>query len=269
MKLSIGKAWDEAKATLARDGSALSAIALALLVLPGAVLETIAPSSLRDPSNPSIGLQLIGLLVLLITLGGQIAISRIGLEAGGTVGQTIAHGFRRLPFLFGALIIIALPFMLLVTGIIAGTAGLDVNLRELPPLTGALVLMVLLAFLFVLVRMLFLTPFAADRGGGSIALLRGSWALSAGRAGRLFVLIALLLIVALVLIGGLGGALAAVIILALGPIEPGNVSALLIALSQQVLSAAVSVLFALVVARLYLQARDGQATVSVPDAGHQ
>lgn len=269
MKLSIGKAWDETKPVLAQDGRALSAIALAMLVLPGAIIETIAPSSLREQSEPSVALQLLGLLVLLITLAGQVAISRIGLGAGATVGQIIGHAFRRLPALFGALIIIAVPFMLLVAGIIAATAGLDADIRKLPPSTSILVLVVLIAFLFVLVRMLFLTPLAAERGGGSIALLRSSWGLTTGSALKLFGLIVLLLVIAIVLIGGLGGALAAVIILALGPIEPGNVTALLVALSQQLLSAAVSVLFALVVARLYVQAMSGVASVSVPDAGHQ
>jgi hypothetical protein len=59
-----------------------------------------------------------------------------------------------------------------------------------------------------------------------------------------------------------------VVILMLGPIEPGNVSALLVALIQQGLSTLVSVLFVVVVCRLYAQVVSG-TNVSVPHAGHE
>jgi hypothetical protein len=57
------------------------------------------------------------------------------------------------------------------------------------------------------------------------------------------------------------------VILAFGEIAPGNLSALLVALIQQVLAALVSVLFVVVVCRLYAQAVNGTVEASVPQAG--
>ena len=43
MTLSISKAWDETKAILVRDGRLIGAVALALFVLPGLVLDLAYP----------------------------------------------------------------------------------------------------------------------------------------------------------------------------------------------------------------------------------
>lgn len=263
MKLSIGKAWDETRAIVARDGNPLIAIALALLVLPGAIVETVAPSALRTTDTP-LWVSTIGLFALLVSLTGQIAVSRIALGPSTTVRAAIATGFRRLPALFVALLVFALPFLAVLVVLLGG----DPDPAKIPLGMSIAALVVMLAFLYVLVRMLFLTPLAADRTESPVALLRSSWALTRGKAGKLFVLVLLLALVALLLVGGLAGALSAAVILLLGPVEPGNVSALLVALIQQIIGATVSLFFAIVVARLYLQARDGAVTVSVPDAGH-
>lgn len=267
MKLSIGKAWDEAKAIAGRDGNVLLAIALALLVLPGTIIETVAPSSLRGEETP-LWVSLLGLVALLVNLAGQLAISRIALERVGTVGDALAIAFRRLAALFGALMLVVLPFALILGVILLGAGG-DMDPQKLPPGPALAILAVMLVFVFVLVRLLFLTPLAADQPGGPVALLGGAWRLSRGRSGRLLLVILLLMLVALLLVAGLGGALSAAVILLLGPVEPFNLSALLVALIQQVLAAIVSVFLALTVARLYVQARGGGAMASVPDAGHQ
>jgi hypothetical protein len=262
MKLSIGQAWDEAKGVFRADGRAIIAIALALTVLPGAILETVSPSNTRTTETPW-WVGLLGLLVALIGLTSQIAISRIALGSSTTVGGALKLAFQRLPALFGALFLVALPFILLAFVALGGA----INPNNVPPAQAAVLLVLSLAGLFVLVRLLLMTPLAADRQDNSIALIRTAWSLSRGHFFKLLGLILLLMLVALLLMGALGGALSAVVLLAFGPIEAGNLSALLLALIQQGLGAAVSVLFVVLVCRLYLQATGGSAgSVSVPHA---
>jgi hypothetical protein len=265
MKLSIGQAWDETKGVFRADGKAIFAIALALTVLPGAIIETAAPSGLRS-EEPSLIIAFTGLAVALLGLASQIAVSRIALGPSTTVGEALAQAFRRLPMLFGALVLAVLPFVLAV-GLVGLAQGGEFNPRSLLPGQSLALLLILLIGLYVLIRLLFLTPLAADRPLRPIALLKEGWKLSRGRFGKLLLLLFLVMLVAVLLLGALGGALSAVVILLLGAIEPGNVSALLVALIQQGLSALVSVLFVVVVCRLYAQAVGGEDSVSVPHAG--
>lgn len=267
MKLSIGQAWDEAKSVFRADGGAIMTVALALTVLPGALLETISPSSLRTTDTPwYIGL--LGLAAALLSLTGQIAVSRIALGPSTTVGEALALAFRRLPALFGALFLASLPFLLLGGGLLASVGGtFDGTPPQVPAIYAIPLLLIMLAGLYVLLRLLFLTPLAADRDENSIALLKSAWGLSRGHFLKLLGMLLLLMVVALLLLGALGGALSAVVILALGEVAPGNVSAVIVALLQQGLAAFVSVLFVVVVCRLYLQATGRAGQVSVPHAG--
>lgn len=265
MKLSIGQAWDETKQILRTDGSAIAAVALALMVLPGAVLETIAPSALRTAEMP-VWLSLVGLLSALLSLTGQLAVSRIVLGPPTTVGAALGHSFRRMPALFGALLVLILPFALML-GLLAMTRGGDLQPNSVPPVLALPLILLLLLALFVFIRLLFLTPLAADSRLGPLALIRDSWRLSRGGLGKLVLLVLTLVLIALVLVIGLGGALSAVIILALGSVTPGSISAVLVGLVNQFLSAIVSVLFVTVVCRLYVQAKTDGASVSVPHAG--
>ncbi|GAA4027534.1 hypothetical protein GCM10022281_02770 [Sphingomonas rosea] len=266
MKLSIGKAWDETKAIVARDGNALVTIALALLVLPGTIMETVAPSSVQR-TEPGLVITLLNLAALLFSLAGQIAISRIALGPS-TVGEALGTAFRRMPALFGALIVLVIPFVLLASLLVMAT-GASNDVTKLPPAASLGISVLMLAFLYFLIRLLFLTPLAADGRTPFRRMLPEAWALSRGRWARLFGLILLLALVGLIVLFGLAGALSAVILLVAGPIEPMNLSAVLVALVQQTLGAIVSMFFAVLVARLYVQARDGDRHVSVPDAGHQ
>lgn len=268
MKLSIGRAWDETRGILRSDGGPILAIALALAVLPGAILETASPSALRGNDAP-MWVGIAGLLTALLSLASQLAVSRIALGPPTTVGGALGQAFRRMPALFGALLLVITPFVLLVGGI-GLSQGTGFNAQNLPPALAFPLLAILLAGLFVLVRLMFLTPLAADGESGPIALLKEAWALSRGRFGKLVLMLLLLMLVAALLLLALGGALSAVLILALGDVAPFNLSAVLVALVQQVLATIVSLLFVITVCRLYVQVRGGGASeASVPHAGSQ
>lgn len=266
MKLSLGQAWDETKAMLARNGSLIAVVALALLVLPGALTGLFAPPR-PDAPEPSTAMGVLGLVTTLIGLAGQLAISRIALGPSVTVGEAIRIGFVRLPAFFGAMLLVALPIVLFVlTPLMIAGGG---ELPDDPP--PALALMLLLVFplvVYVLVRLLPITPLAVDSRLGPVGLLRQSWGLTKGHAGRLFLLVLLVLLAGIVLVVGLGGGLGAVTILFLGAPEPGNFSALIIALVTQLLNAVVSVVFGIMIARLYVQLTQSAApAASVPHAG--
>lgn len=265
MKLSLGQAWDETKAVLARDGSLIAAVALALLVLPGTLAGLFAPPR-PDAPEPSTAMSLLGFVTTLIGLAGQLAISRIALGPSVTVGQAIRIGFARLPVFFAAMLLVALPIvLLLVPVLIAGEGRLP---EEPSPGLALLVLLLAPIVVYVLVRLLPVTPLAVDSRLGPVGLLRQSWALTKGRAGRLFLLVLLVLLAGTVLLIGLGGGVGAVTILLLGAPEPGNLSALIVALVTQLLNAVVSVVFGVMVSRLYVQLTSSRASAaSVPDAG--
>lgn len=265
MKLSIGRAWDEAKGVFRADGKAIFAVALALTVLPGAILETVSPSILRTAETPW-WIGLLGLVAALLSLVGQIAISRIALGHPATVGDALALAFRRMPALFGALLLAILPFAMVISAL-GFSQGAEIAPETLPPGVAAAFMLLLLAGFYVLIRLLFLTALAAEGTAGPITLLKSAWQLSRGRFLKLLGLILIMALVAALLVWGLGGAMATVTQVAFGPVAPGNLSALLVALIGQIYAAVVSVLFVVVICRLYLQATGGTIGASVPHAG--
>lgn len=273
MKLSVGQAWGEATAVLKRDGGIIATVALALLVLPGALVGVAAP-----PGSALANSRWAGLLVLVSTLiafAGQIAIARIALGPPLTVGQAIGLGFQRFLSFFLAWILWLLPFMLAI-GLVIGATGIDpaalsANSASPPPQVPAwasiAVLVLVIALIVVAARMLLLTPTAAAERLGPIALLKRSWQLSRGHAFKLFGLLVLLGLLFVALVLGLGSALGSVVVLAFGQPQAFSISALLLALFEGLLSAVISVFSAVLLARIYAQLTGGEASASVPHAG--
>lgn len=270
MRLSLGNAWDEAKAVLRRDGRALVAIVLALLVLPGAVAELATPNVSPGQSAPNGWWDLLNILAMLLSLTGQIAITRIALGFEGTVGEAIAVGFRRLPALLGALLLWVLPFALIVVAILLAT-GADLSGEIKPqPVAGLALLPVLLVFFYILFRLLLVTPVVTAEPVGPVAALKRSWKLTGGHWGKLFLAVLLIALVATIVIGALQFAIGTVILFAAGTPDQWSVSDLLLTLVGQLLGGAFSLVFAAIVASFYRQlAVAPEAHPSVPDAGHR
>ena len=271
MRLSVGQAWSETKEVLARDGNVIALVALSLLVLPGTLVGLAAPAGTQDSS---LAIRWLAFFVGLLSIVGQIAISRIALGPPLTVGAAIRTGIIRLPMFIAAFLTWVLPLGLLIS-LLLTLGGADVSnptaAVEKPSLAiGILLLIALLAFIYVALRMLFVTPAAAGSNLGPIGLLKESWRRSHGRVLKLLGILLLLALSFIVLVFGLGSAVSAVVLLLVGQAEPWNFSALLISIVQQVLSAVISVGFAVLLARCYAQVSGSEpAQVSVPDAGHQ
>ena len=268
--LSISAAWDESKVILSRDGGLLIAVALALVALPSAINGLINPGGLGATDAP-LWMDAVGLCASLIALAGQLALIRLALGPI-TVGGAIAHGFRRLPYYFLAVLMLVLAMFLLAIPLAMVLAAMGVNLNARPiVVTTPLLIGSLLYFgllVFVAVRLILSSSVASAEEVGPFAILKRSWQLTDRYWFPLFGFLLLFVVAALIGVLAISSAVGAVVGLTVGTIQPMSVGALIVALVQSLVSAAISTLFAVMLARMYLQlAGPGEAQASVPNSG--
>jgi hypothetical protein len=271
--LSISRAWEETKRVVAHDGRLIASVALALVALPTAVSGLIDPNGVAGPSSPP---SMIALMTVasLLALAGQLALIRLALGPSITVGAAITHGLKRMPiYLLSAILIVAVLMLLAIPfGLAFAALGvpLDSGRTSVPMTPGVTFVVILFVALvvFVAVRMLMTAPVASAEGAGPLAIIRRSWALTAGHWWRLFGFLLVFFIGAVVVLVAVNAAAGAVAALALGPIEPMSASALLVALVGAVANAAITGLFAVMLARIYVQlAGTNDVQASVPSSG--
>jgi hypothetical protein len=197
-------------------------------------------------------------------LNGRFVI-RLAIGSRSTVGEAIGHAARRAPAYVAATLIWIRPFVLVGAVLIGMIAR---NPAEASP--GVILALFLLAcvMLFFAIRMLMTSAVASAESKGPMGIIRRSWQLTAGNFWRLlvfFILFIVTLMVAAIAIGSVAGIIAEVL---LGGKEPMSLGALFIALVTQLVSAAVSVVLMVMLARIYVQlAGDGAAEASVPTSG--
>jgi hypothetical protein len=260
-KLSLSRAWDESKDVLRRDGSLLATVALALMVLPGVVSELVMP--------PASGAQLpepgswiaVAVVAILVGLVGQLAIIRLVIGSRMTVGEAIRYGAQRAPAYVAAMLIWIVPFSF-VAGLLIGLTA------QVPGVRAGVLLAAVAATLFLFVRLIVASAVATAEPVGPMGILSRSWQLTGGNWWRLFAF-AVLLVIALLVVMVAVGAIASLLSTAVfGKVEPMSVGALVVALISQIAVAALSVVFLVMVSRIYLQlAAGGQAEASVPSSG--
>jgi hypothetical protein len=253
--LSLSQAWDETKAIITRDGQLFGSVALALVALPAAIEGLVAPRGM-DRTTP-VWVDLLILVASLVAVGGQLALIRLAVGPSITVGGAIAHGMRRMPFYFLAVILLVIGLFVLAIPIAAVLMALGRPLPAngapaSPPVLIAAVLYVALAF-FLGVRMLMSAAVASAERLGPIAILRRSWELTAGHWWLLFGFLAMICIVALVLLVGATAAAGVVVRLVIGDITPLSLGALVVALVSALLNAVFTTGFAVMLARVYVQ----------------
>ena len=263
-KLSISRAWDESKAVIARDGSLLTTIALALFVLPGVISDMVTPAA--PPGElPKPGYWIVlAVLALLVALVGQLAVIRLAIGSDLTVGEAIRHGAQRAPAYLAATLVWVLPVLLAAVLLAAKVVGPPANASPMAALALILLCGVVLWFA---IRMLMTSPVASAEGVGPMEILRRSWQLTKGHWLRLFGFFVGILIgavVAVTAVAAIGGILAKIIF---GGVEPLTVGALFIALLVQIVSGAVSVILMVMLARIYVQLGGEGAAVKVPTSG--
>ncbi|MGI8705522.1 MAG: hypothetical protein ACR2JJ_06990 [Sphingomicrobium sp.] len=267
---SISRAWDETKARIAADGRLMAIVAAALIALPTLVTGVLNPGRASDDSSLWTVLVLFGAALLAIV--GQLAIIRLAIGPSVSVAEAIGHGARRMPFYFlaGILIVIAmliagLPFLavLFVAGVpLQGPGAFQSGLAIL------LGLLYLALIIFVAVRMLMASPVASEEAAGPIAILRRSWELTEGHWWRLFGFILMFLIGAIVALAAIGAAVGVTAVMLFGPLEPMSATALVVAIVDAVVNGAITLLLAVMLARIYLQLSGVDSLdVTVPRTG--
>ncbi|MCL6682922.1 hypothetical protein [Sphingomonas alba] len=263
-KLSLSKAWDETRDVLTRDGKLLGAVALALVFLPGVIAGVIDPK--QTPATIVAGgmTSWLFLISALIGLVGQLAMIRLALGPATSVADAIAHGLRRMPVYLAGTMLWMLPLIILM-----GVFGRHLfDDPEAVSGTDALItVLVVCVLLFMTVRMILMSAVASAEHLGPVAMLKRAWALSSGNWWRLFAFVLMLGFAAIVLLGAVGAIAGIVGQLLFGEPEAMSVSALFIALFTELVSAMITTVFVVMVARLYAQG-SGLSTVSVPSSGH-
>jgi len=262
--LSISKAWEETSAILVRDGKLYASVALALVVLPSTVMGLFSPRS--AVITPTVWAVLI--ISILLGFAAQIALNRLAIGPSTTVGDAIVRGFTRMPAVVGSFIMLIAGLMVVLTVVvmILGLAGLVASpeTNAEPP---ALVIVLILGMTALCYAVFQLTvPVAAAESGGSWRLLVRSWELGRGEYLRLLAFVfAVLAGFAVVILAGqfvVGSMIAA----AFGAPDTGRLSALLISLTIALIQSVFTVIFGVMLARIYVQLVGGRPA-SVPSSG--
>ncbi|HUP66792.1 MAG TPA: hypothetical protein VM145_01080 [Sphingomicrobium sp.] len=268
--LSISRAWDESKAVIRRDGRLIVSVALAMIALPTAITGLIDPSGMAGASANGWTKALLPIASLL-ALAGQLSLIRLALSPSITVGDAIVHGLKRMPvYLLAAILILAglavlaIPFALVMT--LLGVP-IDAAEKQLSPEVATIVLLFMAVVLFACVRMLMSGPVASGEGAGPLNIVRRSWQMTAGHWWQLFGFLMLFFVGAILAMVAVGTATGALATLLLGPVEPMSASALVVALVEAAANAAITALFAVMLARIYVQLAGSEAQPSVPRSG--
>ena len=249
-KVSISEAWDETRAIVARDGKLVSTVALALLVLPGVILDVLMPRGVSLATAQQLTWIIFFLAILVVTFTGQLAIFRMAMGPHISVGEAIRHAASRvLPFL-GAFLLWVMPVLVL-TAIPYGIIRNNPSPQQLAPNLGLLAIVLLGTFIGV--RLMLIGPVATAEPGGSFAILRRSWTLTAGNWWRLFGFLLIFGLGAIALLWAVNTALGVVAHLLIGTISALSVPGLILILIGQMLTAAISVVLFVMQARIYVQ----------------
>lgn len=264
--LSLSRAWDETKAVLGRDGRLFVAVALALFVLPGVILDITVPDAPAGQFPPAGPWMIIAVVAILISLIGQLAVIRLAMGPHLTVGQAIAHGGRRVLAYIAAVLLWSVPILLVASILFAIVDGGGTQAARG---IGALALLLLGIFgIFIAVRLILASAVAGAEPISPSAILRRSWALTGGNWWRLFLFLVMFAIGALVLVVAVQSVTTLIARMLLGGTGPMTVGGLLVAIASQLVSAIVSVGFFVMVARIYAQlAGASDAQPSVPSSG--
>ena len=129
-------------------------------------------------------IDLIAVLASLVALGGQLALIRLALGPSITVGGAIAHGMRRLPIYFLAvlMLVIALFVAAIPLALLLSALGVPINQRPVPmsPALALVSIAVLIVVLIIGVRLIMSSSVASAEDVGPIQILKRSWRLTSG-----------------------------------------------------------------------------------------
>jgi hypothetical protein len=260
--MSIGKAWEEAVAFVAREATLLFPVALLFVALPGVILQEMTPPELQawfaEPKMDAIpamppGFGLAMLLTIILIWFGSLALFALALRPGISVGEALRLSIARLPVLIGtALVVVGIVSAIFVGAALVGVV-FSLASRQLAAAVG-----ILLGFgaagliFFASIRLVLLNPVVIDTRLGVMASLRQAWTLTRGYFWRLF---GFLIIV--MLLSTIAGSAAQAIVGSLVGLASGAEAARFAGgLAGAAVSSVAQVYMLVMLARLYRQAAD-------------
>ena len=270
-RLSISTAWDETKARLSSDGRLLMTVALALVAVPSAISTVVSPDSAAE-GEATLTTGLVVIAMSLVALVGQLAIIRLAIGPSVSVGGAISHAVgRALPYL-AAVIMLVLLLLILAVPLAAVLMAMGVSFEEtgqpLPANAWIPMLIYFAVVIFVAVRMLMSSPVASAESVGPIRILKRSWELTRGHTAKLLGFLAMFVIALLVVLLAVSVMVGLLVRSLFGELEPMSAAALVVGLVQGLASAVATVLFCVMLARIYVQLNGaGDAEVTVPHSG--
>jgi len=248
--LSITTAWNETAAFVKREAGLLIPIALALVALPAAFAEAMMPQAAAGQQPEAGAWMLLIIPLALLSSIGTLAITILALGRERVVGSALGLAARRvLPLLGAVLLVILAAFIILLP--LSVILALAVSGEE--AVTALLVLIFMPVFVFLWIRLMLMTPVAAAEPAGPVAILKRSWALTSGRFWRLFGFVLLLVVAFVVLAFAVSAVTGILMTLAAGRPEPGNLSFVVILLVGALLNGVFVLYFATLIARIYAQ----------------
>lgn len=273
--LSISKAWDEASAFLKREMRLVAPVALAAFMIPATLFGWYNPSG--DPNLAAGGLGWpLTLFILVLAMAGQMTIAGLAVGWSDSVGAALRHAFARVWGLLGTILLLFVPLtiiLLLVIAMMVGGAGLTDPSQITPEALAALpqvsfvVLIAMLVFLFVAVRLFPMSAVAMVETANPIRLLSRCWKLTRGHFLRLLGTLLLILIASAVASIAVTAVIGSIMTIIAGEPQPYNLSALIVALFDGLVSAAISAISAALVGRIYVQLSAGAP--GVPDVSRE
>lgn len=270
--LSITTAWNETTAFVRRESRLLFPLAFMLVSLPMAVVGALMP---QPEPNQAVegGLWLILFPVaLLVGLIGNLAISYLALRPATSVGEAIGRGLQRfLPFLGAVLLLVVAGMVLLfavaivVVMLVPGAATQGASGTPGPAMLTAIgltMIIMLPALLMFGARLAPMTPLTAVEDVNPFAILRRSWALTAGHTLKLIGVLVLVGITVSILSFAVESIAGIAVIAATGSTQAGSTGAFLVQLVLAAVNMVVTAFVTVLIARIYAQLSGaGQAGV--------
>jgi hypothetical protein len=268
-RLSIGKAWEETSAFLAREARLVTPVALALFAVPATLMGWANPSGQPGAGPAGMGWPLT-LVALLVTMIGQMTVAALAIGWTGSLGSAISLAARRVWGLLASVLLIFLPvtiLAILVLAMLVGASGLT-DASQLTPETLAatpgvalFMMLLLVTFLVIGVRLFPISAVAISEMSSPFPLLRRAWRLTKGSFWRLLAVLLLVLIAAMVASAAVTTVVGSLMTLAAGEMKPFSLSALITALADGIIASAITAVSASLVGRIYVQLSAGQPTV--------
>jgi hypothetical protein len=258
--ISIGKAWEESVAFVARESTLLLPVALLFVALPGLILQEMVPPELTQwmmtqakTMPPPVGANFWAALLITVVVVwfGSLTLFALALRPGISVGEALRLSVARLPVLLGSALLLMALFALVVMAVSILVAVFTLISPALAGvLMGLLMIALGVAIIFASVRLVLLNPVVIDGTRGVRDSIRHAWALTRGQVWRLLAFLFLLTVVSVIVSTAAQTVVGALAGLVAGP----NAARLTSGIAGALVSTVVQLYMLVMIARLYRQA---------------